>query len=186
MERANCNRKLPQHDPIKNQLISKSVLPRTNSPRLNSPLACSPRQNSRRKDKKNINFIHLPLGLSSSAAALGCHNHLPPTLIELARTLPFPSYNAPHLSERLCAHHQFKWFSLSTAFLKYLPESEAKRRKYYSSMDGRSLAIHIFPIIMLTPDSFAHSKATHNSTARSNRRANERAAHEQQQKQERK
>lgn len=130
--------------------------------------------------------FHLPSVRFVFICCRFCYNHLPPTLIEPPARFPFhqlPTAFSSYLSERLCAHHQFKWFSLSTAFHKYLPESEEKE-SIIALWNRR-----VFPIIMPTLDlrpsphpHHRHSNATHNSTARSNRRANERAAHEQQQK----
>lgn len=94
-----------------------------------------------RTEPKNINFtppsslfwvlsssacrlsVLPPSPAAAAAAIIICRPHLLPLhpLSEL-RTLPFPERPpVSYPSERLCAHHQFKWFSLSTAFLKYLP-----------------------------------------------------------------
>lgn len=76
------------------------------------------------RDKK---YFHLPSFryVFNCCHCCCCYNHLPPTLIEP----PHASLSFSYLSERLCAHHQFKWLSLSTAFLKYLPESEKKTKR---------------------------------------------------------
>jgi hypothetical protein len=81
--------------------------------------------------KKNINFI-LPsyrrfVFICCRFAIIMCHPHLLSHPHASQTTLALLSQSFRIYLERLCAHHQFKWFSLLTAFLKYLPESGKKK-----------------------------------------------------------
>ena len=93
---------------------------------------------------------------------------------------PHASLSFSYLFERLCAHHRFKWFSLSTAFLKYLPESETRKKEsimalwnavctHFSHHHANPQPRHSKPPTIQQPEVIV-------------RRANERAAQEQQQK----
>lgn len=93
-----------------------------------------------RKEKrtKNINFIYLPLGLSSSAAASLCcrYNHVPPTLIE--HPARFSLHRpASYLSiSNACVHITNSNGSVSRLpFWNIYPKQKRKKRKYYSSME---------------------------------------------------
>lgn len=123
---------------------------------------------SERKMTKNIHFIHLTYGLSSSAAAL-CHNHPPPTLIESPARFPFLfiSVRTPVCTSPIQMAQSLDCLSeISTR------KRNEEKRKYYSSMEGCMYTF--FPSSCQPPTPTL--KATHNSTARSNRSSGKRTS----------